>query len=148
MRIFDRSDNYPLLQIAGSTITIPVERKFASVDNVQIYCDAFLALRWVRETWPRAQVPVVVRRRSGQQAAHYERAAATIAVPGHVNASAWAMRELVVLHELAHHLAPAGEQTHGPEFVGRLVHIVGEIIGPEAQLMLRVTMSDMGARVG
>lgn len=135
------------MEIAGSRLTVPVERKFASIQNVQSYVDAFLALSWVRGTWPRAVIPVTVRMRAGDQAAHYERQSATMAVPGHVGGTAWAMRELVILHELAHHLDPTGEPAHGAEFAGILLDVIGEIIGPEAALLMRVTMGDVGVQV-
>jgi putative metallohydrolase (TIGR04338 family) len=43
------------------------------------------------------------------------------------------MREMVVLHELAHQFA-VGER-HGPEFVANYARIVTEVIGPEAGLL-------------
>lgn len=147
MRVFDRAADFPTMEVAGSHMTVPVERKFASIENVQSYVDAFLALSWVRETWPRAVIPVKVRIRAGDQAAHYERQSATMAVPGHVGGTAWAMRELVILHELAHHLDPTGEPAHSAEFAGILLDVIGEIIGPEAALLMRVTMGDVGVKV-
>lgn len=144
-RLLDRSAQFPTLQIAGSTITLPAEKKFGSVEAVQTYVDAVLALNWVRAAWPSASGPVRVRERAGDTMAHYR--AGVIAVPTRTIGSSWAMRELVVLHELAHHLVPAGE-AHGPAFVGVLVELVSEIISPEAGLLLRVTMYDGGVRIG
>ena len=146
-RLFDRSGEYPLIEVAGSRVTLPVERRFASIESVQSYVDQVLALGWVRATWPRAGVPVVVRGRAGDSRAHYERAGAVMAVPTHRGRSAWAMRELVVLHELSHHLADGPEVAHGPEFVGRMLTVIDGIIGPEAALLLRVTLLDNGVRV-
>jgi putative metallohydrolase (TIGR04338 family) len=57
------------------------------------------------------------------------------------------MRELVVLHELSHHLADEPEVAHGPEFVGRMLTVVDGIVGPEAALLLRVTLLDNGVRM-
>ena len=96
---------FPTVDVAGSRLTLPVERRFASADSVQDYVDRVLALSWVRTQWPRAAVPVRVRERAGDAQAHYERDPAVIAVPGYRANAAWALRELVVLHELAHHLA-------------------------------------------
>ena len=146
-RLFDRSGEYPLSEVAGSRVTLPVERRFASIESVQSYVDQVLALGWVRATWQRAGVPVVVRGRAGDSRAHYERAGAVMAVPTHRGNSAWAMRELVVLHELSHHLASGPEVAHGPEFVGRMLTVIDGIIGPEAALLLRVTLLDNGVRV-
>ncbi|WP_407440882.1 TIGR04338 family metallohydrolase [Rhodococcus sp. (in: high G+C Gram-positive bacteria)] len=145
-RMFDLADERGLrtVDVAGSSVTLPVERRFASLDSVQRYVDAVLALGWVRDRWPRAAVPVHVRARSGNTAAHYESDCATIALPEHHANRAWAFRELVVLHELAHHLDPQDpddptEAAHGVGFVDRFLTLVGEIIGPEAAFVLRAT---------
>ena len=71
-----------------------------------------------------------------------------MAVPGHRAGSAWALRELVILHELAHHLAPDIEIAHGGSFVDRLLTLVDGVVGPEAALLLRVTMLDVGVKIG
>jgi len=52
-RIFDRSAEFPVIEVVGSRITLPVERKFGSIDAVQRYVDGVLALEWVGRTWPR-----------------------------------------------------------------------------------------------
>ena len=150
-RIFDRSEKYPTVDVAGSRLTLPVERRFASSDSVQDYVDRVLALGWVRAQWSRAAVPVRVRERVGDAQAHYERPTAVIAVPGHRANRAWALRELVVLHELAHHLADdfahRAEPQHGGEFVDRLLILVDGLVGPEAALLLRITMLESGVAV-
>ena len=123
------------IELHGSTITVPVERRFGDIASIQRYVDAVLALNWVRDEWPRqAATPVTVRARAGQRAAHYEQHPPTIAIPPWVAGRAWAMREMVVLHELGHHLA-VGEG-HGPEFVATYTRLVTEVIGAEAGLLL------------
>ena len=149
-RLFDRSADYPMIDVGGSRLTLPVERRFASIDSVQSYVDQVLSLGWVRARWARAAVPVVVRGRAGDAQAHYERAGAVMAVPANRSNRgnpAWAMRELVVLHELSHHLADGPEVAHGPEFVDRMLTVIDGIIGPEAALLLRVTLLDSGVRL-
>ncbi|MGW5387756.1 TIGR04338 family metallohydrolase [Nocardia sp. NPDC003963] len=151
--IFDRAAEFGqrTVEVHGSRLTLPVERKFASVDSVQRYCDRVLGLDWVRARWTSAKIPVRVRSRAGNIAAHYEAADAVLAVPLHRgDSAAWALRELVVLHELAHHLAPdpAAEAAHGTRFCGRYVDLVEGVIGPEAALLLRINLHDCGARVG
>lgn len=146
-RIFDRSAEFPVIEVAGSHLTLPVERRFGSIDAVQRYVEAVLALGWVGRTWARASLPVTVRERSGAAQAHYQRAGAVMAVPGHRAGSGWALRELVILHELAHHLAPGVEIAHGGLFVDRLLELVDGVIGPEAALLLRVTMLDVGVEI-
>lgn len=149
--IFDRADERDLrtVDILGSTLTLPIERKFASIDSVQRYVDSVLALTWVRERWPDAS-PVTVRERSGTGASHYEKDTCTIAVPLHRRNRAWALRELVLLHELAHHFEPEESEApaHGGAFVDRFVTLVTEIVGAEAGFLLRATMLDVGVKVG
>lgn len=147
-RIFDRSVDFPIVDVAGSRLTLPPERKFASLDSVQTFVDAVLGLAWLRSRWSRAATAVTVLARAGQGRAHYERARAVIAVPLHRGGQAWALRELVVLHEIAHHLAPDEEVAHGPDFTGRMVELVGGIVGEEAAFLLRVSLLDAGARIG
>ena len=147
-RMFDRSADYPEIELAGSRLTLPVERHFATLESVQAYVDAVLAATPVRLRWPRAEVPVAVRERRSQRQADYQRLGAIIAVPLHADNRAWALRELVILHELAHHLAESDEEPHGPAFTERLVSLAGEIVGPEAGFLLRTTMWDNGVRIG
>ncbi len=147
-RIFDRSAEFPVVEVAGSRLTLPVERHFAMLESVQAYVDAVLAMPTIRTRWPRAAVPVVVRERRGQHQADYLRLVAVIAVPLHVDSHAWALRELVILHELAHHLADSDEEPHGPGFAERLVALTGIVVGEEAGFLLRTTMWDNGVRIG
>lgn len=151
-RIFDRAEHSSnrALEMHGSTLTLPIERRFASVESMQHYVDRLLALRWVHARWPeRASIPVTVRARQGQARSHYEPATAMIAIPPHQHNRAWAMREFVLLHEVAHHLAPYGARAaHGPEFADRLLTLVSDIVGPEAGFLLRTAMHDSGVRVG
>ena len=148
-RIFDRSVEHPIVDVAGSHLTLPPERKFASLASVQSYVEAVQGLRWVRERWPRAAEPIFVRARAGRSRAHYERYPGVIAVPLHEGGKAWALRELVLLHELAHHLADdADEPAHGADFTGRMVELVGGIVGDEAAFLLRVTLLESGVVVG
>ncbi|MDQ4038062.1 MAG: TIGR04338 family metallohydrolase, partial [Actinomycetota bacterium] len=148
-RIFDRSADFPVVEVAGSRLTLPVERHFATIESVQTYVEAVVALPPVKATWPRAAVPVAVRERRGQQQADYQRRTATLAVPLHAGNRAWALRELVILHELAHHLAAAeDEEPHGPAFTARLIALTSRVIGAEAGFLLRTTMWDLGVRIG
>ncbi|MCZ4551723.1 TIGR04338 family metallohydrolase [Gordonia rubripertincta] len=139
------------LTIAGTSMTLPPEARFGSVESVRSYVGRVLALPTVAAQFPRAQVPVSVRTRRGQRQAHYEHNPGTgtgvIAVP--VADDRWAMRELVVLHELAHHLSPGSAMDkHGPLFAGTLIDLVGLVLGPEAALVYRVTFGDSGIKVG
>ncbi|MBY8858985.1 TIGR04338 family metallohydrolase [Nocardia sp. CA2R105] len=151
-RMFDRADEGGgrTVELYGSQITLPVERRFASVESVQSYVDRVLALNWVRAGWGRAGDAVTVRARAGAGAAHYEVETAVLAVPLHAGGSAWALRELVVLHEIAHHLGEPGQDraAHGPEFCSRYLELVDGVIGPEAALVLRTSLLGCGVRIG
>lgn len=155
--VFDRAAEfgYRTVEVHGSRLTLPVERKFASVESVQDYCDRVLRLNWVAAEWERSSTSIRVRARAGAAAAHYEQAGSVLAVPvctpkpTRSTGIGWALRELVVLHEIAHHLdpGPATEPAHGPRFCGRYIDLVEGVIGPEAGLLLRIALHDCGVRV-
>ncbi|MGX1804974.1 TIGR04338 family metallohydrolase [Nocardia sp. NPDC055321] len=150
--VFDRADEFGArgIEVFGSQVTLPIERRFASVESVQTYADRVLALNWVRAQWEPAAHPITVRARAGAKAAHYEAGKAVLAVPLHAHGTAWALRELVILHEIAHHLdpSPADSAPHGPEFCDRYLDLLSGVIGPEAALLMRSTMFDCGVRIG
>jgi putative metallohydrolase (TIGR04338 family) len=112
------------------------------VESVQRYVDEVVALPAVLARWP-ALTPVAVRGRRGVTAAHYEWTpeAAVIAVPD--RESNWALRELVVLHELAHHVARA-DPPHGPEFVAAFCELASAVMGAEVGYLLRVVYAKEG----
>lgn len=141
LALFSRAGAAHTVQIAGTQLTVPAEVRFGSLEQVREYVDRVLALRPVTERFERAELPVSVRSRRGHRAAHYERAGATIAVPDQPDGR-WAMRELVLVHELAHHLDPIGDPAHGPSFVATLIDLVEVVVGPEAALVYRVIFGD------
>lgn len=126
----------------GTQLTLPPEARFGSVASVQEYLDRVLALPAVRERWPRTPA-LRVRSRRGVRAAHYECSddAAVIAVPE--TGTGWAMRELVVLHEVAHHLSPVAP-AHGPAFVTTFCELADVVMGPEVAHVLRVVYDKEG----
>ncbi|MFT3661206.1 MAG: TIGR04338 family metallohydrolase [Gordonia sp. (in: high G+C Gram-positive bacteria)] len=130
------------VELAGTRLTVPAEIRFASVESIQAYVDRVLALPAVSERFARASIPVSVRARRGHAAAHYTRPTCEIAVPD--DATRWAMRELVVLHELAHHLDEGTGPVHGREFRETLIELAGIVVGPEAALVYRVLLTDAG----
>ena len=144
--MFDRAAerNNRVVEFFGTHLTLPPEARFSSAESVQAYVDRVVALPAVRDRWP-GRVPLRVRPRQGATAAHYERAGdtATVAVPQ--GRTMWALRELVVLHEIAHHLSEA-EPPHGPEFVGTFCEIAAVVMGPEVAHVLRVVYANEGVR--
>ncbi|KAA0074803.1 TIGR04338 family metallohydrolase [Mycolicibacterium sp. P9-64] len=154
--LFDRVHEHGngTVEFFGANITLPPEARFASVDSVQRYVDDVLAHPSVRSRWPAAE-PLAVRARRGATAAHYEYDGnvATIAVPERAQSpslrspreTTWALRELVVLHEIAHHLCRT-EPAHGPEFVATFCELTDAVMGPEVGHVLRVTYAKEGVR--
>lgn len=144
--LFDRAAEHSsrTIEFFGTNLTLPPEARFASVESVQSYVDDVLALGPVRERWPDVAA-LAVRPRRGVTAAHYERDehGAAIAVPE--RRTTWALRELVVLHEIAHHLCDAAPP-HGPEFVATFCDLAGAVMGPEAAHVLRVVYAKEGVR--
>lgn len=144
--LFDRADEHGSrsIEFFGANLTLPPEARFASVDSVQRYVDDVLALGSVRTRWPDA-APLTVRPRRGLSAAHYERddGGAAIAVPE--RRTTWALRELVVLHEIAHHLCDA-DPPHGAEFIATFCALAEAVMGPEVAHVLRVVYAKEGVR--
>ncbi len=143
--IFDRAGPGHTVQLVGTSLTLPVEARFGSAAAVGEHVAAVLALPGVRNRFERAAVPVRVRPRRGFTAATYRRDLAEIAVPESA-AGRWALRELVVLHEIAHHLDDSGGPAHGPGFVDTLIELAGLVMGPETALVYRVMFTDSGVR--
>lgn len=124
-------------KIAGSTILLPLERKFGDLESIRSY------LEWV------CQLPSVVERyhptiprlreRRGQTKAHYSHG--EIALPD----AKWALCETVVLHEFAHHLdRDTRVEDHGPTFRRCLLDLIEAAMGAEVKLALMVSWSDNG----
>ncbi|MCV7402636.1 TIGR04338 family metallohydrolase [Mycobacterium fragae] len=133
------------VEFFGAQLTLPPEARFGSVPAVQRYVDEVLALPAVRRKWPSVP-PLTVRARRASTAAHYENRDGTgiIAVPDLTTAD-WAMRELVVLHEIAHHLCE-DQPPHGPRYVDTLCTLAELVMGPEVGHVLRVVYAKEGVR--
>lgn len=130
----------PVVTVGGVTVTLPPEAKFACVDSIQAYLDRVCALPAVREAFPALSLSVpTVRHRKGTRKATYQ--AGTIAIPTDRDGK-WAMRELVVLHELAHHFALG--DGHGPRFASTYLAVMGAVLGPEVELIGRMVFIDNG----
>jgi putative metallohydrolase (TIGR04338 family) len=144
--LFDRAAEHgsQVVDFFGTPLTLPPEGRFASVESVQRYVDAVLNHAEVQRHWP-GLAPIAVRARRGVTAAHYERRDrdAVIAVPDRHDR--WALRELVVLHEITHHLCEI-PPPHGPEFVAAFRALAGMVMGPEVEHVLRVVYLKEGVR--
>lgn len=141
--LFDRAAEHGnrCVDFFGAQLTLPPEARFASVDAVGRYVSDVLRLPGVQSRWPGAGA-LAVRARRGATAAHYERGG-VIAVPE--RETTWALRELVVLHEVAHHLADVAPP-HGPQFTATFCELCEVVMGPEVGHVLRVVYAKEGVR--
>lgn len=120
----------------GSTLTLPIERKFADIASVERYVALVIALPSVSAALPHLDMPQV-RERRGIAKATYAEGVISLPMAGTADRR-WAARELVVLHELAHHACWGScDAAHGSGFRGALLHLVNVVIGVEAALILR-----------
>lgn len=124
--MIDRGDD---VDFHGARVSIGPDRKFGQVADIERY------LTWVRShEWGAPEVPDVrVRQRRGATKAVWE-APDCIAIPD----AAWARREMVVLHEYAHHVVwhRAGGSEHGAKFCLAFADLVRNAVSPEAGLLI------------
>lgn len=146
-RLFERAGGTHTVQLAGTELTLPVEAQFASVDSIRDYVGRVLSMPSVAQRFDAASTPVTVRARRGHRSAHYARHLDSdlreIAIPDSAEGR-WALRELVVLHEIAHHLDDSDGPAHGRQFATTLTELVGLVLGPEAEFVYRVVFADSG----
>jgi len=126
----DMVDRGALVWFHGETLLPEPDRKFGQVADVARY------LAWLRaQPWADPAAPAVsVRLRHGAAKATWQ-PPGTIALPD----AAWARRELVVLHEYAHHLvwhSGGGGTEHGPVFCRTLADLVRNAVGPSTGLLI------------
>lgn len=117
----------------GSSLTLPVERRFGDMASVRRYLAEVRRRDWGHPGVPEPRVRV----RKGHTKAHWE--AGVIALPDGIGEKGWAMREVVVLHEYAHHVTwcELGASDHGPEFQGIYLALLEHAVGPEAAFVVR-----------
>lgn len=120
-------------QFLGSSLTLPVERRFGDVESVRRYLEEVRKRAWGHPDVPEPQVRV----RKGHSKAHW--ADGTIALPDGTGERGWAMREVVVLHEYSHHVAwhkhAAGG--HGTAFQEVYLDLLEHAVSPEAAFVVR-----------
>ena len=144
--LFDRAGAHGnrSIDFFGTSLTLPPEARFGSLEAVQRYVEQVLSLPAVGTRWPGLE-PLTARGRRGVTAAHYsyDGRAGVVAVPD--RHTTWALRELVVLHEIAHHVCRC-EPAHGPEFVAAFTELADMVMGPEVGHVLRVVYAKEGVR--
>lgn len=149
-------DRGGVIDFFGSKLTLPQQRRFETIVDMQSYCDGVTSNERVMRRYPCAG-SAVVRARAGQRMAHYESVGHTIAIPlsGTAGEPSWACREAVLLHELTHHLlfsaadpAAAAVAIHGSAFTTSMCWLVCEVLGSEAALVLQGAYQGSGVIVG
>lgn len=129
----------------GSKLFVQPETMFRSLDEIRIYVDEVMRKFELRTKLHLSSVKV--RERKGNLEAHYEYETKTIAIPTNTN---WAMRELVILHEIAHHITwerTSQVAAHGAEFLQTYIELVSAELGAEASLLLRTAFDAQGLRI-
>ncbi|MCU1591085.1 MAG: hypothetical protein JWP11_2341 [Frankiales bacterium] len=121
--------------VGGSSVLLPTELLFGTLESAREY-----AARTV-SSYP----PVTLRRRKGPTQAHWE-PPGVIALPVPEHGQPWALRESVLLHELAHHVAFHRHAVvdHGASYRACMLELVEQALGPEAALALRVAYGEQG----
>ncbi|WP_102145676.1 TIGR04338 family metallohydrolase [Mycobacterium hubeiense] len=134
------SSGNPSVTLDSITLTLAREARFSTIADVQRYADRIMALPEVVARLGH-RPPVTVRaRRSAADKAHYEPDTAVIAIPESGPGRAM-LRELVVLHELAHHFDTSNGATHGPQFVDAYLTLLEVVMDPQVALALRLLLS-------
>ena len=134
MRLIRRRAEFPVLELAGSRVTLLEGLRFGALPQVQDYVNTVCRNEGASRITVRAGERLANR-------AHY--AGGVISLPLAGRDHRWAWREEVLLHEIAHHLT-AGDR-HNGRFTSRLVDLFSDYIGPEAGFLLRLLLSDQGA---
>lgn len=138
------------LTVAASTVVLPLEVRFGDLSAAQRYTNAILATGAFISRFPHAAAtPLRLRPRRGGRHAHYE-APGTIALHEPAVGAAWSLRELVVLHEVAHHAAHhdlLDDSPHGPAYAGAFIRVVTDAMGPETGLLLTTALAEHGVAV-
>lgn len=126
--------------VAGSALVLPAEVRFGTLGAAQVYADAQL-----HPSLAAGVPPVRLRERRGQQRAHWEEPG-TVALPLPRYGEPWALRETVLLHELAHHVAfhRDGAADHATSYVARMLELVTAAMGEQAAFALRIDYAEAG----
>ncbi len=138
----------PLTQLAGSALLLPAERRFGTLEAAAGYAARVLALPAVQQGIG-VVAPPALRLRAGVGAAHWE-PPGLIALPVPKHGEPWALRECVLLHELAHHLGETLDlcRRHRAPYPAVLLALVEAALGPEAALALRIAYGEERVAVG
>jgi putative metallohydrolase (TIGR04338 family) len=96
-------------------------RIFTNLGQVRAYVVELIETDWWAERWPQIETIPVAETRSGRFGGY------AVEQTGEIRLSRAALREPVVLHEIAHVVTPGAG--HGPAFVAALLALVRERLG-------------------
>ena len=111
-------------------------RLFRHLGEVRAYVDDLVASDWWADRWPHIEAIPVGRTRSGRVGGY------AIEPTGEIRLAGGSLREPVLLHEIAHVVAPGAG--HGPAFVAGLLALVRERLGFHAYGALRAELRRRG----
>jgi putative metallohydrolase (TIGR04338 family) len=138
----------PLATVGGSAVLLPAEVRFGTLPAAAAYAERVLELPAV-VALDGPLTPPVLRPRRGQRSAHWE-APGVIALPVPHRGEPWALRQSVLLHELAHHVAACTGRAsaHRAPFPALMLLLVQAALGEEAAFALRVAYGEERVEVG
>jgi len=125
-------------------------KEFDSLAEIQVWVDKIVASRWWKNRSPFKYVRIM----SGQVnalAAWSRPRGKRLYVPT-LKLPKWARRELVILHELCHHMTDPSPHhrryaDHGPEFCKNLLALVKRWMGQDAATDLRASFKTSGVKI-
>jgi putative metallohydrolase (TIGR04338 family) len=137
-----------LATVGGSAVLLPGERRFGTLEAASSYAGGLLDHPAVVARAGRLPAPDF-RLRRGHRSAHWE-SPGVIALPVPEHGEPWALRETVLLHELAHHVGETSGRTsgHGAPFPAAVLLLVQAALGEEAAFALRVSYGEEDVEVG
>jgi putative metallohydrolase (TIGR04338 family) len=138
----------PLATVGRSALLLPSELRFGAMTEVATYAAHVLSLPAVVAVAGRVPAPEL-RPRRGQRAAHWD-PPGVVALPLPRHGEPWALRESVLLHELAHHVGESTGLTvgHRAPFPALVVLLAQAALGEEAAFALRVAYGEHEVEVG
>jgi len=98
-------------------------RRFTDLGEVRAYVTELIDSQWWGDRWPHVEAIPVAGTRSGRVGGY----AVAVEGAGEIRLARRALREPVLLHEIAHVVTPGAG--HGPAFVGALLALVRERLG-------------------
>lgn len=144
--ILDRAlhDDVREYRAYGSVFDIPLELRFTSAESVQRYLDQVIAMSWMPSTSPVKAKAAPKRDGKYRGYSKYVRESGTILLPDHGGGLSGEMREEVILHELAHHLAEKDGHEEGSGFIPSLRMLFLNRFGGSIQSLFDIILMERG----